>query len=88
MDAIGMQYGTFYFRSSCISGLNIAQSHLMDVESGFFEIQEIDEAVCWDGGWMPNGTGNRTKEDRIQLHLVFAPKWMIIDMPVKDLIGF
>ena len=37
---------------------------------------------------MHKGTGNRTKEDRIQLHLVFAPKWMINDMPVKDLIGF
>ena len=36
------------------------------------------EAVMWDGNWLHRGTGNTTKVDKIQLHMVFAPWFMFV----------
>lgn len=39
--------------------------------------QTMTDAVMWDAGWPHRGTGNQTDRDRLQLHLIFAPNWMI-----------
>ena len=68
---------------------HVAQSNRMsDIEIDRYKVQCMDEVVCWDGGWLHRGTGNRTTQDRIQLHIVFAPKWMIIDMSTEELEWF
>lgn len=40
-------------------------------------IQGMDDAVVWDANWPHRGAGNPTDTDRVQLHLIFAPKWML-----------
>jgi len=38
----------------------------------------------WDANWPHRGAGNNSNIDRIQLHLVFASKWMF-SMEYSDL---
>ena len=49
------------------------------------EVQGDDEAVCWDGGWSHKGLGNLSKVHRVQLHLIFAPKWMVMSRTHAEL---
>ena len=37
----------------------------------------INQSTMWDAGWPHQGLGNDTSSDRIMLHLVLAPKWMV-----------
>jgi hypothetical protein len=39
--------------------------------------QTIDDLVCWDANWLHKGAGNKASADRIQLHLIFFPRWML-----------
>ena len=47
------------------------------VRDGGSNMQE-NQATMWDACWPHRGLGNNTNNERIFLHLVFAPYWMII----------
>ena len=41
----------------------------------------VGEGTMWDACWPHRGLGNQTKSDRVFLHLVFAPYWMVLPDP-------
>ena len=38
----------------------------------------LEEATMWDGCWPHRGLGNQSGVERVYLHMVFAPYWMVI----------
>lgn len=46
------------------------------------------EATLWDAGWLHRGLGNATSTERVFLHLVVAPYWMVVpDARKRDFRG-
>ncbi len=43
----------------------------------------VGEATMWDACWRHRGLGNNTDTERVFLHVVFAPYWMMIPNTVK-----
>lgn len=49
---------------------------------------EMGEATLWDAGWLHRGLGNATRSERVFLHLVVAPYWMVVpDAKKRDFRG-
>lgn len=43
--------------------------------------QGFNDVVVWDSNWKHRGKGNDSPIPRIQIHLVFCPKWMVLPAP-------
>lgn len=40
-------------------------------------LQTPSDILVWDSSWPHRETGNQTQEARLQLHIVFVPRWML-----------